>query len=306
MPQPRVVSLIASATEIVTALGYGEHLVGRSHECDYPPSVASIPVCSSTKVDPTASSRAIDERVRRIAADGLSVYRVDSVALDRLAPTVVVTQTQCEVCAVSLREVKQAVREMVTSRPRVVALEPMSLADIWTDILSVAEALGTPERGEQLVASLRERLDRVRRRVAGRRAPSVACIGWIDPLMAAANWVPELVEAAGGVNAVGEPGRHSTYTELRDLAAADPDVIAFMPCGFGIARCLSELPVLTSRPEWQELRAVRDGHVFVTDGNQFFNRPGPRIVESAEILAELLYPDVDFGHWGTGWRVLET
>jgi len=306
MAEHRVVSLIASATEIVTALGYGNHLVGRSHECDYPPSVESLPVCSSTKVDPTASSRAIDESVRRIAADGLSVYRVDAVLLDRLAPTVVLTQTQCEVCAVSLRDVTQAVRELVTSQPRIVSLEPMSLADVWTDIRSVAGALGDPEGGERLVASLRERLDRVRRRVAGRPAPSVACIEWIDPLMSAANWVPELVEAAGGINVVGEPGRHSTYMELAELAAADPDVIALMPCGFDIERCLSELPVLTKRPEWQALRAVRDGHVFVTDGNQFFNRPGPRIVESAEILAELLFPDVDFGHWGTGWRVLET
>jgi iron complex transport system substrate-binding protein len=305
MATHRVVSLIASATEIVTALGYGEHLVGRSHECDYPPSVESLPVCSSSKVDVAASSRAIDERVRRIAADGLSVYRVDPVLLDRLAPTVIVTQTQCEVCAVSLRDVKQAVGELVSSRPRIVSLEPMSLTDVWTDIRSVAEALGDVEGGERLVASLRARLDRVRQRVSGRPAPSIACIEWIDPLMAAANWVPELVEAAGGVNAVGEAGRHSTYMGLDELATADPDVIAFMPCGFDIERCLVELPALTARPGWRTLRAVQDGHVFVTDGNQFFNRPGPRIVESAEILAELLYPDVDFGHWGTGWRLLE-
>lgn len=305
MPAHRVVSLIASATEIVTALGHGEHLVGRSHECDYPPSVESLPVCSSTKVDVGASSRTIDERVRRLVADGLSVYSVNPVLLDRLAPTVIVTQTQCEVCAVSLRDVTQAVGELVSSRPRIVSLEPMSLADVWTDIRSVAAALGDAEGGERLVASLCERLDRLRRRVSGRPAPSIACIEWIDPLMAAANWVPELVEAGGGVNVVGEAGRHSTYLGLDELAAADPDVIAFMPCGFDIARCLVELPALTGRQEWRELRAVRDGHVFVTDGNQFFNRPGPRVVESAEILAELLYPDVDFGHWGTGWRLLE-
>jgi len=305
MPEHRIVSLIASATEIVTALGYGSQLVGRSHECDYPPSVASLPACSSTKVDLRASSRAIDDCVRRMAADGLSVYRVNAALLDRLAPTVIVTQTQCEVCAVSLRDVEQAVCDVVTSQPRIVSLEPMALGDVWTDIRSVADALGDAAQGERLVASLRERLERVRQRVSGRPPQSVACIEWIDPLMAAANWVPELVETAGGIAVLGHAGRHSTYLTFDELAATDPDAIAFMPCGFDIERCLAELPVLTSRPEWRELRAVRQGHVFVTDGNQFFNRPGPRVVESAEILAELLYPDVDFGHWGTGWRVLE-
>ena len=142
MTAHRVVSLIASATKIVTALGYGAHLVGRSHECDYPPSVEALPVCSSTKVDPKASSRAFDDRVRQIVADGLSVYSVNPVQLDRLAPTVIVTQTQCEVCAVSLRDVKQAVCDLVSSQPRIVSLEPMSLADVWNDIRSVAEALG--------------------------------------------------------------------------------------------------------------------------------------------------------------------
>lgn len=305
MPEHRIVTLIASATEIVTALGFESRLVGRSHECDYPPSVDALPVCSSSKIDIAAPSRAIDDQVRTIVTDGLSVYRVDPDLLNRLAPTVIVTQTQCEVCAVSLKDVEAAVCELVTSKPAIVSLAPMSLDDVWTDIRSVAAALGAPERGEGLVESLRARLAAVRERTAGRTPRSVACIEWVDPLMAAANWVPELVAVAGGIDSFGRAGEHSGYLTFDKLVAADPDVIAFMPCGFDIQRCLDELPILTSQPKWSRLRAVGEGQVFVTDGNQYFNRPGPRVVESAEILAELLHPDIaDFGHRGAGWRPL--
>jgi iron complex transport system substrate-binding protein len=252
-------------------------------------------------VDIAASSRAIDDQVRAIVTEGLSVYRVDPALLNRLAPTLIVTQTQCEVCAVSLKDVEAAVCELVTSRPTIVSLEPLTLGDVWADIRSVAMALGAPERAERLVESLRARLDDVRRRVAGCTPRRVACIEWVDPLMAAANWVPELVETARGIDPFGRPGEHSGCLTFDELAAADPDVIAFMPCGFDIPRCLAELPPLTSLPAWSRLRAVERGQVFVTDGNQYFNRSGPRVVESAEILAELLHPGVDFGHGGIGW-----
>ena len=303
MPEPRIVSLIASATEIVCALGFEESMVGRSHECDYPPSVEKLPVCSSSKVDVDGSSRAIDDQVRAIVADALSVYRVDAALLDDLAPTVIVTQTQCEVCAVSLKDVEQAVCELVASEPKIVSLEPMDLGDVFTDIDTVAAALGRPERAERLNAGLTARLDAIRertRQLADR--PLVACIEWIDPLMHAENWVPELVEIAGGRVMLGEAGRHSGYFEFDRMAEADPDVIAVMPCGFDIPRTAAEMPPLAARPGWADLSAVRNGRVFLTDGNQYFNRPGPRIVESAEILAELLHPEVfDFGHRGSGW-----
>ncbi len=306
MGEHRVITLIASATEIVTLLGFEAQLVGRSHECDYPASVAPLPVCSSSKVDVDASSRAIDDQVRSIVADGLSVYRVDPELLNRLAPTLIVTQTQCEVCAVSLQDVEAAVCELVTSRPTIVSLEPMSLTDVWADIRAVAAALEDPEGGDRLVAMLRRRLAHVGEATRGRGCPSIACIEWVDPLMAAANWVPELVEFAGGADLFGTAGEHSGYLTFERLAAADPDVIAFMPCGFDIERCRAELPVLISHSGWRSLRAVELGRVFVTDGNQFFNRPGPRVVESAEILAELLHPDVaDFGHRGTAWVPLD-
>ena len=303
MPEPRIISLIASATEIVCALGFEDRMVGRSHECDYPPSVEKLPVCSSSKVDVDGSSRAIDDQVRAIVADALSVYRVDARLLDEVAPTVIVTQTQCEVCAVSLKDVEQAVCELVASEPKIVSLEPMDLGDVFRDIRTVAGALGRPERAERLNAGLTARLDAIRertRQLANR--PLVACIEWIDPLMHAENWVPELVEIAGGRVMLGEAGRHSGYFEFERMIEADPDVIAVMPCGFDIPRTAAEMPPLAAQPGWSELSAVRNGRVFLTDGNQYFNRPGPRIVESAEILAELLHPEVfDFGHRGSGW-----
>ncbi len=306
MAQQRIVSLIASATEIVTALGFEDQLVGRSHECDYPVSIERLPACSTSKVDVDAPSRVIDNQVKSIVADGLSVYRVDPDLLNQLAPSVIVTRTQCEVCAVSLRDVEHAVRELVTSRPTIVSLAPMSLGDIWEDIRAVATALGDPGRGGHLVATLTARLDAIRSTTQSLSThPSIACIEWIDPLMGAGNWVPELVDVAGGTNLFGEAGTHSGYVDMEELAAADPDVIAIMPCGFDIARSCCEMPPLTSRPEWRELSAVKNGRVCVTDGNQCFNRPGPRVVESAEILAELLHPDsCDFGRRGSGWTCL--
>ena len=301
----RIVSLIASATEIVCALGFERELVGRSHECDHPAFVSRLPACSSSKVKVGAVSRAIDDQVRTIVSEGLSVYRVNPDHLNRLAPTVIVTQTQCEVCAVSLRDVEEAVCELVTSQPAIVSLEPMSLCGVWEDIRKVASALGDPGRGDDLVTRLKARLQGIRARTEPVRSrPSIACIEWIDPLMSAANWMPELVECAGGRNLFGEPGKHSGYFDFDRLAAADPDVIAILPCGFGIERTCREMPPLATHPGWPELAAVRNGRVFVTDGNQYFNRPGPRVVESAEILAEILHPErFDFGHRGTGWII---
>ncbi len=300
---PRIVSLIASATEIVHALGFGPDLVGRSHECDYPPSVQALPVCTEPRFDVHGSSAEIDRRVREVLQDAVSVYRVHAHLLDALQPDVIVTQSQCEVCAVSLRDVEEALCRMVSSQPRVVALEPHSLADVWDDIRRVAQALDAPSRGEALVARLQERVEAIARRAqALPERPRVACIEWIDPLMAAGNWVPELVDRAGGQDLFGQPGRHSPWMTWEQLQDADPEVIVLMPCGFDIARTLEELPGLTRRPGWSRLRAVRAGRVYVTDGNAYFNRPGPRLVESLEILAELLHPRVfAFGHQGSGW-----
>ncbi len=215
----------------------------------------------------------------------------------------IVTQTQCEVCAVSLKDVEQAVCELVSSEPRIVSLAPMDLGDVFDDIGAVAAALGRPERAERLNAGLTARLDSIRERsIQLAERPTIACIEWIDPLMHAENWVPELVEIAGGRVMLGEAGKHSGYFEFERVIEADPEVIAVMPCGFDIPRTAAEMSPLAAQPGWSELSAVRNGRVFLTDGNQYFNRPGPRVVESAEILAELLHPEVfDFGHRGSGW-----
>ena len=302
----RVVSLIASATETVCALGCEERLVGRSHECDVPESVQRLPACSAPRLDADRPSRDIDRSVRTILEQALSVYRVDAEYLRALGPDLIITQTLCEVCAVSLRDVEEALAAWTGSRPVLLALNPMRLQDVWDDVGRVAGALGVAERGR----TLRADLERKTRDVAARAAriaarPRVACIEWIDPLMAGGNWMPELVALAGGVNLFGEAGRHSPTMRWDDLVASDPDVIVVLPCGFDLERTAREALSLRERPEWTALRAARAGDVFIADGHLFFNRPGPRLVESLEILAEILHPsEFDYGHEGSGWRRL--
>lgn len=280
-------------------------MVGRSHECDYPESILGLPVCTEAKLPAGKNSSEIDRSVKAIVREGLSVYRVDADLLRELQPDVILTQTQCEVCAVSLKDVEQALCEWVGPgrRPRIVSLEPDDLAGVWRDIRRVAEALGEPERGVRLVNRLRSRMEEIAGQAAKLDRPRLATIEWIDPLMAAGNWMPELIDKAGGRNLFGEAGRHSPPMSWEELRGADPEVMLLCPCGFDMDRTVQDLPLLKKQSGWSEVSAVRDGRVFVADGNAFFNRPGPRLVESLEILAEILHPDrFDFGHEGTGWR----
>jgi iron complex transport system substrate-binding protein len=300
----RIVSLIASASEIVSSLGLSRYQVGRSHECDFPPEILALPICTSPAFPTDGSSAEIDQRVKERVASALSVYEVSRERLDALQPTHVITQTQCRVCAVSLEDVERALTGWVTSRPKLVALEPNALADVWDDIRRVAASCGIPERGEEVVAQLQDQMRRISEPAcAASRHPSVACIEWHEPLMAAGNWVPELVEMAGAVNLFGRAGAHSPWMNWQQLVDADPDVIISMPCGFDLARTCAEMYWLTDRPEWQKLRAVQEGRVYLADGNQYFNRPGPRLVESLQILAEILHPE-EFkpALAGLGWR----
>src|SRR5262245_35666556 len=304
MASQRVVSLIASATETVAALGCRDRLVGRSHECDFPLDVRDLPVCTAAKINVHADSAEIDRQVKSLLADAVSIYSVHADVLEKLRPDVIVTQSQCEVCAVSLKDVEQAVCALVGSHPRIVSVEPSGLNDIWTSFRQVADALDVEEAGKRLIQRSQDRLVEIYSRVEvlGAR-PTVACIEWIEPLMAAGNWVPELVEIAGGVNLFGEIGKHSPWMSWEELVARDPEVIVIMPCGWDIARSSAEMHWLSSRPEWGHLRAVHNCRLAITDGNQFFNRPGPRVVESAEILAEIFHPEeFDFGHRGIGWE----
>jgi iron complex transport system substrate-binding protein len=299
----RVVTLLPSATEIVCALGFGDELVGRSHECDFPAGVEHLPALTEPKFKVEGSSAEIDDRVKRIVGDALSVYRVDAARLRELKPDVIVTQSQCEVCAVNESDVEAAVAEWIGARPRIVSLRPYALADVFEDMLRVADALGDRKRGEETVARLRARMDAIADRAsAAKSRPTFACIEWIDPMMSAGNWMPELVAMAGGTSLFGKAGEHSPWMKMEELAAKDPEVIMVSPCGFPMNRARQELPTLTANPLWNGLRAVQNRRVFLADGNQYFNRPGPRLVESLEILGELLHPEIfRFGHEGSGW-----
>lgn len=311
----RIVSLIASATEIVDALGLGEWLVGRSHECDYPAEVQRLPACTAPAFDVSGSSGEIDAQVKALyaaaAADptlALSIYRVFGDVLHGLAPDVILTQSQCDVCAVSLVDVERSLEGWIGARPKVVSLAPERLSDVWADVERVADALGVPERGIALAASLKERVEAIETRAKGMPArPRVATLEWFDPLMAGGNWVPELVELAGGQNLVGRAGEHSPWMTWDELVKADPDVIVLLPCGFDLARTRAEAATLANHEGWAGLKAVQSGQVYITDGNAYFNRPGPRLVESLEILAEIVHPDAfAFGHKGLAWETLSS
>lgn len=290
MPE-RIASLLPSATEILCALGLRDRIVGISHECDFPPEIARRPVLTEPKLDPRGTSAAIDAAVRRLVRDGLSVYRIKEAELRAVRPDLIVTQEQCDVCAVPFSEVQQAVRAWLDAPAEIVSLKPARLDDILADFERVAAASGRPEAGRALVARCRERLDHLRRRAASARSrPRVACIEWLDPLMAAGNWIPEMVELVGGVYELLPPGAPSAVIPWGQLAAYAPDVVILMPCGFGLEQTRRELPALTARPEWRTLPAVRNQRVYSADGHAYLNRPGPRIVESAELLAGLVQP----------------
>ena len=284
------------------ALDCGDRLVARSHECDHPAWVTKLPAVTAPRLRVDAPSAAIDRDVRTLVSQALAVYTVDAERLAALEPDLLVTQVQCEVCAVSLQDVEDAVRAALPSRPTIVSLRPDALADVWNDMRAIAGALGVPERGVQLVTRLRTRMRGIAERTRGRAETRVACIEWIEPLMVAGNWTPELLAMAGASDVLGTAGRHAGEVSFAELAAADPDAIWVTPCGFDLARTRVEMEALAARPERPALRAVREGNVFLGDGNALFNRPGPRVVETLECLAEALHPDAfRFGHEGTGW-----
>jgi len=299
---PRIISLLPSATEIAAALGFADRLVGRSHECDFPSGVEKLPICSSTKIAVDGTSDEIDERVKEIVAEGLSVYRVDVDRLRELQPDLILTQTQCAVCAVTPRDLEQALCTWVGTQPTLVSLEPNNLEDVWNDIRRVGSALDVEPRAEELIGSLTKRLAGIRDEMRELARPTVGAIEWLGPLMAGGNWMPELIEIAGGSSLFAQPGEHSPWLDWASLMEADPQVILLLPCGFKIAQTIRDLNLLTENPAWANLRAVKQGRVYLIDGHHFFNRPGPRLVESAEIVAEILHPDrFSFGHRGTGW-----
>ena len=302
---------------MIAELGCLDELVGRSHECDYPSVVKELPVVSRVQIDVDTDSAQIDAQIKQLARVGvapedaalraLSIYAIDVAQLQELRPDVIFTQTQCEVCAVSERDVMRAVEQLTGLQPRVVSLAPYRLSDVWEDVLRVGEALERNEQAEKLVQGYQRRLKRLGEATAGfGTRPRVTVLEWLDPLMAAGNWTPELVAYAGGENVFGEIGQHSPWLSWDELREADPDVLVLSPCGFPLERTKVDAPLLRAHPLWQSLRAVRNGRVYAIDGNAYLNRSGPRLVESAELLGRVLWGErLGIGVNDSAWMQVE-
>ena len=289
----RIVSLLPSCTEIICKLGFREHLVGISHECDYPNSISGLPVLTKARLSPEGTSIEINQSVTALLQRGLSVYDVDASLLKSLSPDIIVTQAQCEACAVSLDQVQDIVSNWTLNQTEIISLEPNTLNEVWLDFDIIAKTLDASESYSILKSEINERFKLLKDKLHGtEQKPTVLCIEWIEPIMVAANWVPELVGFAGGRNVMSVSGTDSKFCSWDEIKKTNPDIIIMMPCGFGIKRTLEDLHFLQNIKGWEELKAVKENKVFVVDGNTYFNRPGPRLVDSAEILAEIIHPEI--------------
>ena len=290
----RIVSLLPSATEIVCALGLEESLVGVTHECDYPPFIKTLPKVTTTLIPHDATSKEIDALVRERLKTHLALYSLDMPMLEQLRPDLLVTQALCDVCAVAEAEVSAAACHL-PGQPRVLNLEPMSLDDVFATLKMVGAATGTETKAEQVVANLQGRVQQVAERTAhipASQRPRVAFLEWIDPCFNAGHWNPTLIEMAGGLDVLGNAGQPSRTTAWQTVVDSRPDVLFISCCGFSTERAMQDLPLLQQQPGWNDLPCVRGDRVYVTDGNAYFSRPGPRLVDSLEILAHALHPHV--------------
>ncbi|MBE9043975.1 cobalamin-binding protein [Pleurocapsales cyanobacterium LEGE 10410] len=299
----KIVSLLPSATEIVDCLGLTDSLVGRSHECDYPPTVKDLPVCTEARLDSSKKSGEIDADVQSLIQEALSIYKIKLEVLEQLKPTHIITQDQCDVCAVNLPEVERAIAQLTNFHPQVISLQPNILRQVWGDIERVAQILEV--EAQPVLNKLQNRLEAIAQKIADStpEKPTVVALEWTEPLMTAGNWIPELIEIAGGEPLLSFKGEQSPYLFWESLIDVDPDIIVIMPCGFGLERTKQESKILTQHPAWKSLKAIKNSKVFITDGNAYFNRPGPRLVDSAEILAEIFHPHLfDFGYKEKSWK----
>ena len=287
----RILSLLPSATEIVFALGLGDQLVGVTHECDHPAEAARLPKVTRSLIDhQESSSSEVHRHIAESLHNGSSIYALDQVLLERLDPELILTQELCDVCAVSYDEVQRAVRVLPGPR-RVLSLEPTDLGGILDAVRHVGELTGTAGQAEGVVASLQQRIDRVAARTADVNArPRVFAMEWLDPPFVGGHWVPEMIRLAGGVDGLGAERRPSHTIAWADIAAYDPEVVVLMPCGYDLAETVKQQRRASFPDEWRSLSAVKSGNVYVANGSAYFNRPGPRIVDGLEILAEILHP----------------
>lgn len=282
----RIVSLVPNGTEILFAVGAGGQVVGVSHECDYPAEARTRPILTGSALTPGMSSAEVDKAVAAQVGSGESLYTLDESRIAELAPDLIVTQQLCPVCAVSTTQVDGAIQPLPRC-PEVISLDPKTLEDVLADIRRVGEVTGRSAEAEDLVQDLERRLDAVRTRVQGRPRPRVAALEWLDPPFAGGHWVPEMIEAAGGIDVFAKPGDHSARLSWDQVREADPDVLVVMPCGYDEAGAAAQIDLIAGRPEWRDLRAVREGRVFPVDANGCFSRPGPRLVDGIERLADL-------------------
>ena len=294
----RIISLISSATEIVCSLGCSDLLVGISHECDYPKSITELPVCSKPKLDVDGSSVEVDNQVKSLLRNALSIYDVDDYLISELNPDIIITQSQCDVCAVSLDDVQNALKNNLGINPLVISLEPKDLNDVISDIKYVASKLNKDDVANEMINFFKDEIIRIRKRKIKKN--TVACIEWIDPLMFAGNWVPEIVEIAGGQDLFGLKGEHSSWSEYQELFDKNPDKIIFMPCGYDIEKTKIEIEKIYELKEWKHLKAIKSDNVYIADGSQYFNRPGPRLLDSIRIMDEIVN-DEGYEYHGNGW-----
>ncbi len=307
MINKRIISLLPAATEIVCALGLKDHLVGRSHECDYPEGINELPVCSDAKFTSGSDSLEINNQVKEILSDAISIYTIDKELIKKLEPTIIITQAQCEVCAVSLKDVEDALGNWLTNTSQLISLSPNTLTEIFNDITQIAEKLDVKKEGEILLENLLERIELIKHKLKFfPDKPKVACIEWLSPIMVSGNWIPEMVEIAGGNSILAENGKHSPFVKWQQILDENPDIMVIMPCGFSIQRTLQEISCLTTQQDWHNLKAVKNNQIYIADGNAYFNRSGPRAVDSIEILAEIINPKYfSFGYEGNGWIKFE-
>ena len=299
----KIVTLIPSATEIVAFLVEKDSIVGRSHECDYPPDLNKIKKLTSPKINVDGTSGEIHKQINTILENSLSVYKVDIKELKKLEPDVVITQAHCEVCAVSLAEVEEIVAKHLNEKTKIISLQPNTLGEVFDDIKKVAEGLNLDKvTTEGLIKPLEQRVKNIQIKSL-KKKKTVACIEWIDPLMAAGNWIPEMVKISGGEDVFGKSGKDSHWITFDEIKNYDPEVIIFLPCGYNIEKTKEEVEnLLIKETKWSNLKAFKNKELFIVDGNQFFNRPGPRLVESLEIFAEIIQPNLfNFNHQQSGW-----
>ena len=289
----RICTFLPSATEIVYLLGLGDSLYGVSHECDFPSDAIGKPKVVRSRFDPdTLSSSEIDKLVTEIMMRGENIYEVDEDTLTEARPDLVITQQLCEVCAVSFEDVQQAVQSL-DSPPEVLSLDPHGIDDVLEDILRVGAHTGRSSSAHHAVFNLRARIDSVRRSLAeSDDTPTVACIEWLDPVIAAGHWIPEMVESAGGRDALVSPGSPSPRLEMQKLLDSDPEVLVLMPCGMNVAQARAEFEALTNLDDWRGMSAFRNDRVYVVDSGALFSRSGPRLVDGLEIMARIIHPEI--------------